>query len=114
MYQRTQELVQAYNNLPDEQKPHVLPGVPMVCAAYYTAEGGVHSQANEEMDDRLERFKIISHQNPVHCLVQCQKLGEGYDQPNISVAGLCAGITKLSKFAQFSGMCLEAQTLTHA
>jgi len=114
MYDRTQELVQAYNNLPDEQKPQVQPGVPMVCAAYYTAEGGVHSQANEEMEERLQRFKIISHPNPVHCLVQCQKLGEGYDQPNISVAGICAGITKLSKFAQFSGMCLKTRTIAHA
>ena len=29
-------------------------------------------------------------------------LGEGYDQPNISVVGICSNVGKLTKFAQFS------------
>ena len=43
------------------------------------------------------------------CLVQCLKLGEGYDQANISVAGICSKIRKVSKFAQFSGRAVRKQ-----
>merc|ERR1719262_1277339 len=59
------------------------------------------------MDKRLDRFKVMNCDRPVHCLIQCQKLGEGYDQPNISVAGICSGITTMAKFAQFSGRAVR-------
>jgi len=92
-------LLDAYQALPEAEKPKIN-GVSMVCATYYSAAGGA---IQEQMEDKFERFKIISSQDPIHCLIQCAKLGEGYDQPNISVAGICSGITVVSKFAQFSG-----------
>jgi superfamily II DNA or RNA helicase len=61
------------------------------------------------MEKRLENFKTMNAPSPVHCLVQCAKLGEGYDQANISVAGICSKIGKVSRFAQFSGRAVRKQ-----
>ncbi|KAL3921398.1 MAG: hypothetical protein SGPRY_004918 [Prymnesium sp.] len=98
------ELVAAYNALPN--KPEARPGVPIVVESYFNSQGPQHP-SNEEMESRLDRFRITSDPDPIHVLVQCAKLGEGYDQPNISVVGICSKIGKLSKFAQFSGRAVR-------
>ena len=59
------------------------------------------------MKSRLQNFQLTSSDHPIHILVQCAKLGEGYDQPNISVVGICCNIGKLSKFAQFIGRAVR-------
>jgi hypothetical protein len=71
-----QALLAAYNALSDNLKPQIRAGVPMVCATYYTGGDGPNGAKNELMEENLQRFKIISSPNPIHCLIQCQKLGE--------------------------------------
>ena len=99
-----QALVEAYNLLPN--KPQARPGVPIVLESYFNPVAPDHP-SKVEMQTRLNRFKITSDPNPIHVLIQCAKLGEGYDQPNISVVGICSNVGKLSKFAQFSGRAVR-------
>ena len=99
-----QALVEAYNGLPN--KPQARLGVPIVVESYFNPSGPAHPSI-AEMQTRLNRFKITSDPNPIHVLIQCAKLGEGYDQPNISVVGICSNVGKLSKFAQFSGRAVR-------
>jgi len=101
---KAMELVTSYNALAN--KPEARPGVPIVVESYFNSKGP-HHPSNEEMASRLNHFRITSDPNPIHVLVQCAKLGEGYDQPNISVVGICSKIGKLSKFAQFSGRAVR-------
>ena len=99
-------LAEMYESLPENMKPEVRPGVKMVCAAYH---GGGDAANKAKMQSILDNFQKKGAEEPVHCLIQCQKLGEGYDQPNISVAGICSGITRVSKFAQFAGRSVRKQ-----
>ena len=99
-----QALVDEYNALTD--KPLARLGVPIVVESYFNPTNPTHPSV-AEMKKRLHRFQITSAPNPIHVLVQCAKLGEGYDQPNISVVGICSNVGKLSKFAQFSGRAVR-------
>lgn len=74
--------------------------------SYFNPTNQTHP-TQAEMDQRLDRFKITSVPDPIHVLVQCAKLGEGYDQPNISVVGICSRVGRLSKFAQFAGRAVR-------
>lgn len=78
-----QALVDEYNALTD--KPLARPGVPIVVESYFNPTNPTHPSV-AEMKKRLNRFKITSDPNPIHVLVQCAKLGEGYDHSPTSLS----------------------------
>lgn len=93
------DLLHEYNGLPLDRRPRVL-GEPMVVAVYH----GKSADYPAVSEDVLDQFRVHNQPNPVHLLIQCSKLSEGYDQPTISVVAICMNIgASGNKFAQFSG-----------
>jgi len=92
------DLEQAYNSIPVANKPMVC-GVRMRVARYH-GSSPAHAPVPE---GTLNNFSLPNQPHPIHCLIQVQKLNEGYDQPSISVVGVCTPIRSANKFAQFVG-----------
>jgi superfamily II DNA or RNA helicase len=57
-------------------------------------------------DERLQRIKAYER-NEYDCIVHVGILGEGYDHPNISVAGIFRPYRSLSPYAQFVGRTIR-------
>ena len=70
----------------------------MICVAYYSLASKVKKMAevndqagafeipsDEEMEERFMRFKNKERPDPVHCLVQCLKLGEARALPPVAL-----------------------------
>jgi len=126
-----ESLVDQYNALPDEQKPMVRPNQPMVVKAYYALNDLGKDRYGAADFDKLMNARLNDFEQPtadvdrpvgdgigpIHCLIQCKKLGEGYDEPKISVTGICYQIggrpknkepnNGLSTFAQFTGRAVR-------
>ena len=64
--EKAEQLLRAYNRLGDE-KPQVRPGVPMVCETYFTEKSGDGvADGRDGMDKRLDRFRVMTNDRPVH------------------------------------------------
>jgi superfamily II DNA or RNA helicase len=57
-------------------------------------------------EERLQRIKAYER-NEYDCIVHVGILGEGYDHPNISVAGIFRPFRSLSPYAQFVGRTIR-------
>ena len=92
-------LVHSYDAMEINSKPvmHERVGsrraVRMRVAAYH----GGHTAYPPVPADTLMQFNAPKQPNPIHCLIQIGKLGEGYDQPRISVVGICTNMCSPNK-----------------
>lgn len=92
-----------YDALAEDLKPKI-EGKPMRVGVFLNE---VEDTKRRWMQELLNQFQNPSAANPIHCMIQLGKLAEGYDQQNISVAGICKNVGDYNTFPQFVGRAVR-------